>query len=75
MLDEYKDLPPMYKAELTEKGQLIVTEVDPHVYRRIGTAGLGATPLKAAELLKARLLERLDEQLQAITWQARQYII
>lgn len=73
MLDCYNNLPVMYKAELSRM-ELIILEVSPHQYMRFGTSGLGRTKVEAIEILKKRIMDQFQSDMQCIDWQARQFI-
>ena len=72
MLSEYDLLPLMYRATLV-KNELILEEISPHVYRRVGTTGLGRNKVEAIEKLKRRMMDRFAVDLQAVNWQMLQY--
>lgn len=73
MIESYNELPVMYKATLVGT-ELVIEPITPHVYRRIGTAGLGHTKVEAVELLKLRIMKRFEQDLSAVNWQARQLV-
>lgn len=73
MLDRYEELSPMYKAELSS-GELVVLEVSPHCYMRVGTKDLGRTKLEAIEILKKSVMERFLTDMKCIDWQSQQYV-
>lgn len=63
----------MYAASLVA-GELVIREVGEGVYRRIGTHGLCATKLQAAEELKLRIMEQFQKDMRCVDWQSQQFI-
>ena len=63
----------MYAASLVH-GELIIREVGEGVYRRIGTQGLCTTKLKAVEELKLRIMDKFQDDMKRVDWQAQEFI-
>ena len=72
MIDDYIELPYMYKAELI-KTELVLTEVSPLIYMRFGTQGLGKTKVEAIEILRKGIMVKFNREMGCINWQAREY--
>ena len=68
MLEEYKDLPDRYRAQLNGT-ELLFEVVTPHIYRRVGTAGTGATKREAGEVLKRNITLKFTQEIGAIDFQ------
>lgn len=73
MLEKYSEMPTRYKAHFVDN-QLIVEEVGPDVYMRVGYHGAETTKLRAVETLRKGMMEEFLRNMSTIQWQAKQYI-
>jgi hypothetical protein len=72
-LTEYDNMPVKYEARFYD-GMLVVTEVTPHIYMRIGTDGLADSKIEAVEILKLSMMNKFLAKFRAIDWQAMQFV-
>lgn len=71
-IESYDGKPDMYGADLVN-GLLVVSRISPHIYMRIGTEGLGATPMDAIYALRKRIMTQFEKDLQCVWWQSKEY--